>query len=285
MTVPVTAYSVRFSDSVRNVMNGRRGSISDSRFLIDNYGAGCYEVLIAGLEHPEPKIRAETVMLFSRLGITKPRERIEDMSVRDKDVVVGACIAYLKTMDTNDGRMPDLLYTVNHRDGTEFRAAMRTIGAIATEKDIPEIRKVYGQVQGEMREQTAAALSRIVDRDPDLERKRDFILSLPRYPDEGAYLAFLRKSIKYLDVRYRKNVEPRSEVSVKLHNDVAHAIITMQIRMYNEAQNMPIYSAEVRGSAEELSDLISWAADDLNSKRVVRPEDHISRTSRISDYQ
>ena len=76
-----------------------------------------------------------------------------------------------------------------------------------------------------------------------------------------------------------------SEVSVKLHNDVAHAIITMQIRMYDESQNMPIYSAEIRESAERLSDLISWAADDLNSKRVVRPEDHISRTSRISDYQ
>ncbi len=285
MTVPVTAYSARFSDSVRNVLNGRRGSISDSRFLIDNYGAGCYDVLVAGLEHPEPKIRAETVMLFSRLGIVKPRETIEAMSVRDKDVVVGACLAYLKTLDTNEDRMPELLYTANHRDGTEFRTAMRTIGAIATEKDIPEIRKVYGQVQGEMREQTAAALARIVDRDPDLERKREFILSIPRYPDEGAYLAFLRKSIKYLDVRYRKNVEPRSEVSVKLHNDVAHAIITMQIRMYNEAQNMPIYSAEVRDSAEMLSDLIAWAADDLNSKRVIRPEDYISRTSRISDYQ
>jgi len=285
MTVPVIAYSARFNDSVRNVLNGRRGSISDSRFLIDNYGAGCYDVLVAGLVHPEPKIRAETVMLFSRLGIVKPRETIEAMSVRDKDVVVGACLAYLKTLDTNEDRMPELLYTANHRDGTEFRTAMRTIGAIATEKDIPEIRKVYGQVQGEMREQTAAALTRIVDRDPDLERKREFILSIPRYPDEGAYLAFLRKSIEYLDVRYRKNVEPRSEVSVKLHNDVAHAIITMQIRMYNEAQNMPIYSGEARDSAETLSDLIAWAADDLNSKRVVRPEDYISRTSRISDYR
>ena len=285
MTVPVPGYSARFTDAVRNVLNGRRGSISDSRFLIDNYGAGCYDVLVTGLEHTEPAIRAETVLLFSRLGITKPREIIEGMSIRDKDKVVGACIAYLKTIETNENRMPDLLYTVNHRTGTEFRTAMRTIGAIATEKDVPEIRRVYGQVGGEMREQTAAALNRIVDRDPDLERKREFILSLPRYPDEEAYLAFLKKSIDYLDVRYRKNVEPRSEVSVKMHNDVAHAIITMQIRMYDESQNMPIYSDELKREADRLSDLISWAADDLNSKHVHRPDMYVSRTSHISDYQ
>ena len=284
MTVPVSGYSARFTDSVRNVLNGRRGSISDSRFLIDNYGAGCYDILVAGLEHPEPSVRVETVMLFSRLSIVKPRDIIEGMSVRDNDLVVGACIAYLKTIETNEGRMPDLLYTANHRTGTEFRTAMRTIGSIATEKDIPEIRKVYGQVEGEMREQTAAALARIIDRDPDLERKREFIMSLPRYPDEASYLAFLRKSVDYLDVRYRKNVEPRSEVSVKLHNDVAHAIITMQIRMYDESQNMDIYSEEVRREADRLTGLISWAADDLNSKKVVRPDLYVSRTSRISDY-
>ncbi|MBO7409827.1 MAG: hypothetical protein J6T68_02715, partial [Candidatus Methanomethylophilaceae archaeon] len=136
----------------------------------------------------------------------------------------------------------------------------------------------------EMREQTAAALSRIVDRDPDLVRKREFIMSLPRYPDEGPYLAFLRKSIEYLDVRYRKNVEPRSEVSIKMHTDVAHAIITMQIRVYDEADNMGIYSREAKESTDRLYELIAWAADDLNSKRVVRPENQTTRTSRISDY-
>ena len=47
---------------------------------------------------------------------------------------------------------------------------------------------------------------------------------------------------------------------------------------------MDIYSEEVRREADRLTGLISWAADDLNSKKVVRPDLYVSRTSRISDY-
>ena len=284
MTVPVSNYALHFRESCDNVVKGRRGSISENRFYIDNYGPGCYEVLCTGLDHEEPSVRAETVLLFSRLCIPKPKERIEHMGMYDRDVVAGACVAYLKRMEANDERMPELLYTANHRDGQEFKYAMKTIGSIATEKYIPEIRRIYGQVEGVMRMQTADALNSIVDRDPDLERKRQFILSVPRYPDEYSYLAFLRKSIEYLDVRYRRNVEPKHEISVKMHTDVAHAIITMQIRMYDESQNMRIYSSEVRDLADRLSELIAWAADDLNAKKVLRTEAATTRTSRISDY-
>lgn len=284
MTVPVANYSLHFKESCSNVANGRRGSIAENRFYVDNYGPGCYDILCMGLDHESPYVRAETVLLFSRIGVPKPRDRIEQMGMNDRDVVAGACVAYLKRLEANEERMPELLYTVSHRDGQEFRMAMKTIGAIATEKHIPDIRRVYGQVEGVMRMQTAEALNQIVDRDPDLERKRQFILSVPRYPDEGSYLAFLKKSIEYLDVRYRKNVEPRSEVSIKMHTDVAHAIITMQIRMYDETDNMGIYSREAKESTDRLYELIAWAADDLNSKRVVRPENQTTRTSRISDY-
>ena len=271
MTVPASNYALRFREA--SSAKGADGNISDSRFFVDNYGPGCYDVLIGGLEHPDPRVRAETVLLFSRLGIRKPAERISAMAERDKDVVVGACIAYLKGIEDADGRIPELLYTVNHRTGPDFRTAMRTLGSIATEKDIPEIRRVYAQVDGDMHEQTREALSRIIDRDPDLEPKRMFVLSEPIYPDEDSYTRFLAKSIEYLDVRYRKNIEPRTEVKLTTYNNVVSAILTMQVRLYNETANLDCYSERVAEDTGILNGLIVWAAEDLRSKRIIRPSD------------
>ncbi len=283
MTVPLSNYSLRFREASASAASGRRGAISDSRFFVDNYGPGCYEVLLTGLEHADPRVRAETVLLFARLGITKPRDIITEMSYRDRDSVSGACVAYLKGLEASEERIPDLLYTANHRNGEEFRSAMRTLGEIATAKDIPEIRRIYGQVVGEMHEQTRAALARIVDRDPDLERKRMFVLSEPVYPDEDAYRAFLDKSIDYLDVRYREKIHPRREVKLRTYNNVVSAILTMQMRLYNEEPNSGCYGMDTRDSARLLNDLVFWAAEDLKSKRVVKPEGP-GRVPNIGDY-
>ena len=283
MTVPVSNYSLNFGKAASSVSAGNRGAVSDSRFLQDNYGPGCYEVLLAGLEHDDYRVRAETILLFSRLGIRKPRGIIEEMSYHDKDTVVGACIAYGSAIRDADERIPELLYTVNHRTGTEYRNAMKTLGSIASGEQIPEIRKVMGQTGGEMREQARAALSRIIDRDPDLEPKRMFVLSDPIPPNERAFRAFLAKSQDYLDVRYRERVAPRSEVKLKTYNDVVHGILTMQLRLYNERLNLTYYSEDIPAEADRLSELIAWAAEDLKGKRVIKPEG-LGRTSNIGDY-
>jgi hypothetical protein len=126
-----------------------------------------------------------------------------------------------------------------------------------------------GQVGGEMREQTRSALSRIVDRDPDLKGERRLILSDPVYPDEGAYRAFLDRSLEYLDGRYRENVLPRSEIRLKTYNNVNGAILKMRIRIYNERPNLVLYGPSCGSDTERLEDLMRWAADDLGSKQVV----------------
>ncbi len=269
MKVPASVYLRRYLEGVGLVASGRRGAISEDLFLLDNYGEGCYEVLEEGLSEGDPHVRMETVLLFARLRIAKARDIIEEMSHEETDLVAGACVAYLKGMDEAEERIPGLLYTVNHRSGDEFRTAMRTLGDIATAKDIPEIRKVMGQVGGEMREQTRSALSRIVDRDPDLEGERRLILSDPVYPDEGAYRAFLDRSLEYLDVRYRENVLPRSEIRLKTYNNVNGAILKMRIRIYNERPNLVLYGPSCGSDTERLEDLMRWAADDLGSKQVV----------------
>ncbi len=283
MTVPLSNYALRYREACASAVSGRRGAISDSRFFVDNYGQGCYDVLLEGLEHEDPRVRAETVLLFSRLGITKPRDIITEMSYNDRDSVSGACVAYLKGLEASEERIPELLYTANHRNGEEFRSAMRTLGGIASAKDIPEIRRIYGQVDGEMHEQTRAALSRIVDRDPDLERKRMFVLSEPVYPDEDAFVHFLDRFIEYLDVRYREKIHPRRDVKLRTYNNVVSAILTMQIRLYNEETNLNLYGRDTKDSARYLNDLIFWAAEDLKSKNVVKPEGP-GRVSNIGDY-
>lgn len=283
MRVPLKKFASRYGEAIEEVMSGNRGAISDSRFFLDNYGPGCYEVLLMGLEDEDPRVRAETVLLFSRLGVTKPRDRITEMSYRDRDNVSGACVAYLKGLEEAEGRIPELLYTANHRNGEEFREAMRTLGRIATAKDVPEIRRIMGQVNGEMHDQTRDALSRIIDRDPDLENKRMFILSDPVYPDEDAYRTFLAKSIEYLDIRYREKILPRREVKLRTYNNVVSAILSMQVRLYNEDANMKLYDRGLKADTARLNELVFWAADDLKAKRVVMPED-MGRVSGIRDY-
>lgn len=270
--VPASNYALRLKEAVGLLVMGRRGAVSETVFFLENYSAGCCEILEEYLAHPSPAVRAEIITLFSKLGVRKVAPKIKDMSYKDVDAVLGSCLAYEKSLEDADEKIPKLLYTANHDNGPEFRNAMKVLGRIATESEIPEIRKIYGQVEGEQRDIVRNALSKIVDRDPDLEIKRDFILSVPVYPNENSFGAFLDKSLDYLDVRYRESVFPRERVSAKLYNDVVHAIITMQIRLYNENANYGCYGLETLEKAEELEYLIEWAADDLKSKDVVRPQ-------------
>ena len=266
-------YSRRFDEAVASVLRGGKGQLSDSRFLIDNYGQGCYDIIVKGLEHPDERVRTETILLFSRLRIRKPAEIIDRMAMSDRDMVAGACVAYFKGFESDDEKIPELLYTVNHRDGAEFRTAMRTLGSIASEKDLPEIRRVYGQVTGEMKEETRLALLKIIDRDSDLESKRILIMSEPVFPDGDAYRAFMERSVEYLDVRYRKNVEPRTSVKLTTYNQVVAAILKIQTRIYNERDNLGYYDDGIREENDRLTELLIWAAEDLKTKRIVRPEE------------
>ena len=88
-----------------------------------------------------------------------------------------------------------------------------------------------------------------------------------------AYRAFMERSVEYLDVRYRKNVEPRTSVKLTTYNQVVAAILKIQTRIYNERDNLGYYDDDIREENDRLTELLIGAAEDLKTKRIVRPEE------------
>lgn len=278
-------YMSRFYGAVDSVCAGRRGSISDTRFFIDNYSPECYPVLESNLSNDNPDVRAETIRLLAHLGIAGPAERIAHMSMHDCDAVAMACAAYRKAVEPDLSAVGDYINALKFKEGREFIRAARMLEGLATEDSIPEIRRVYGRVQGDLREHVRDTLSRIVDRHPHLESRRDFILAPPVYPDQDSFRSYVGKATEYLDVRYREKVKPRSSISMKMHNDVVRAILNMQTRLYTESDNLEHYSEEAREESEYLEVLIAWASEDLSKKEVVVPEDGNGRVMGIREYR
>ena len=130
-------------------------------------------------------------------------------------------------------------------------------------------------------EQIASALSRIVTRHPSLEPKRRYIMSVPVFPDEAAFTAFADRAIDYLGVRYHESIEPRRRVTERTYNNVASSIRTMQVRLYNERENLRYYSREASDRFSYLEDLVVWAAEDLAGKEVVMDERKVGRLAGI----
>ncbi len=274
-------YLTRLNRRVQEAASGRKGAVSDDRFLINNYRPEFYQYLESQLSHESPQVRREVINLLRQVGETAARERIKRMRIEDTEYVMLACLGYLSAMDQADTAVPDLLDTLQHTRGNEFALAARRLGSIARPDDIPAIRKEYGRVDGEMREHVAVTLEKIISRYPQLEPQRRFIMSDPVFPDEKAFIAYAEKAIDYLGVKYHESIEPRKRVSERTYNNVAASIRKMQIRLYNERDNLRYYGQDAQDSFSYLEDLVIWAAEDLAGKEVVMEKPTVSRVSGI----
>lgn len=273
--MPITRleYLERFLDCCSLVKNGKSGAICDDRFLASYYERGYYSILREnGLEHGSSSVRCETILLLAKLHEPEAIKDIQELSVSDVGSVSDSCITFLSAMKEMDVVKSDLFFILDHKDGVIFRNAAMRMSKVATADDIPELRRIYGQVDGAMRNHMRSCLENVVDRYPELAGKRVFLLSVPVFPDEVAFDRFLDKSIVYLDIRYRDSVEPYPDISLKAYNNIVKAIRTMQIRIFNERDNLKFYTPSKTKRLSELESLILWAANDLSTKDVVNDD-------------
>ena len=270
MAATSVGYLERLLDGVDAVQAGRPGAISGDRWLSSNYEPDRLRLILPYLDYEDSRVRAECVLLLATVRERAARPKIESMRRCGDDRVEMACLGYFSALADADEAAETLLDTIEHVGGEEYSLAARRLAAVARTEDLPRVRRVYGQVGGRMREEAAAVLEAIISRDPSLEPTRDLILSVPVYPDESKFEAFLDSSTEYLDVRYRENVLPRRTVSQKTYANVASAVRRMRVRLYNEADNLRYYGPDKADRAAELSALVKWAAEDLSRKEVVR---------------
>ncbi|MDR2866844.1 MAG: hypothetical protein LBV13_05545 [Methanomassiliicoccaceae archaeon] len=268
MSVSRIEYLERFLDDADFVISGRRGAISEDRWLIINYHPSFYGAVSKHLMSSNERVRAETVMLFASVRERAALDAVREMRKTDKDVVRTACLGYLNALNESDSMMHDLFDVLEHKGGQEFRLAAAKTGSLGNSDDIPRIRKIYGQVTGDMRAQVRDAISAIIDRDPDMMRKKDLLLSVPVFPDERKFLSFLDNSINYLDIRYRDSIAPVKVISESTYNNVYGAIMKMRVRMFNEYDNLKHYEKRCTDGYNDLISLMEWASGDLSLKTV-----------------
>ncbi|NCA73885.1 MAG: HEAT repeat domain-containing protein [Gammaproteobacteria bacterium] len=263
-------YLERFLGGVDKIESGRPGGISGDRWLTVYYRPEYAPVLLRYLSYGNENVRAETVMLLTDVREPAAADAVRSMSVSDTGKVRGACIGYLNAVSDAGGRVPSLMDVLKHSRGEEFSKAASLMGSLGRKEDIDELRKIYGQVRGEMRKELFGALERIIGRYPDLGPKRDLFLSVPVPPDEDAYDRFITVSTEYLDKRYRENVSAQKKIDAKTANNVSAALAKMRTRIYNESDNLQHYGAEESERTSELTELIRWASEDLASKTVLQ---------------
>ncbi len=273
MSVSNVEYLERFLEDVDRVSEGSLGSITEDRWLINNYNLDRLQIILPYLKFRDPNVRAEVVTFLGDVRERSVRDTIIRMRDSEGDKVSMACIGYLTTIRDDDEAIPALIDIMRHDNGNEFFRAARRLAGIARTKDLADVRRIYGQVNGSMRDEVRTIMERIIDRDPSLESKRDLILSIPIYPDEASFETFLDSSIEYLDVRYRKSVLPNERIKSTTYNNIARAIRSMRIRLYNEADNLQFYGPDKEDRFDELSGLMRWANEDLARKKVMIVED------------
>ncbi len=264
------SYLERFLGGVDKVETGRPGSISDDRWLATYYRPEYAPVLLRYLSYANENVRAETLMLLTDVREPAAADTVRRMSVSDTEKVRGACIGYLNAVSDAEGRVPSLMDALKHSRGEEFSKAASLIGSFGRKEDIDELRRIYGQVRGDMRKELFTALERIIGRYPELGPKRDLLLSLPVSPNEDAYDRFVTVSEEYVDKRYRENVSSQKKIDAKTANNVSAALAKMRTRIYNESDNLQYYGAEESDRTYKLTELIRWASEDLALKTVVQ---------------
>ena len=187
MAVSRMEYLERFLADVDKVMSGRPGSISEDRWLVNYYDPAKLSLMQGYLSCDDERVREETVLLLSEVHERAVLDVVKDMRQKDCERVRLACIGYLSAVQSEDEQIDQLFEVLDHSSGSEFIKAASRIGSIARESDVPHMRRIYGQVGGEMRSAMKVALDRTVSRHLSLQSKRDLILSVPIYPDENAF--------------------------------------------------------------------------------------------------
>ena len=269
MAVSKVDYLERLLDGIDRISSGRPGGVSETRWLVNNYSGDMLEMTAKFLSSDDPQVRAEIVLLFSDVRERAVMDRIREMRKTDCEKVSMACLGYLTSMQEDDDLIPQLFDILDHRDGPEFRKAAQRMASVAREEDIPHLRRIYGQVHGEMRSDIKVVLDKVISRHQELVPKRDLLLSVPVYPDEDAFERFLDSARDYLDVRYRTNVFPQEKVSVGTFNNVARALNKFRTRLYNETDNLQYYGPDKADRLDELAELVRWANRDLGTKQVI----------------
>ena len=259
-------YLQRFLDHTDFVISGRRNAISEDRWLVGNYDPSFYSIVDKHLRNTDARVRADVINLLAAVKERRALTIIKEMRASDKEIVQIACLGYLKTIGESDTMIPELFDILEHRNGPEFSRAAARIAAVGRSEDVPRLRRTYGQVSGEMREEAKKALTAIIDRDPSLSANRRLLLTVPVFPDEERFLRFLDSSITYLDIRYRDSVAPSTTVSLKVYNNVYGSIMRMRERLFNEFDNLRYYGKECSRMYDELVHLMEWASQDLSGK-------------------
>lgn len=262
-------YLERFIECSRLVEDGKSGAIRDDKYLHSLYRREFYHILRdEGLDHRVSNVRAETILLLSDLKDPSALEEVSEMRYSDVSAVSDACITYMIALKDAERVREELFDILSHRDGIAFRNAAMRMAKIATSEDIPPLRRIYGQVDGTMRENIKDCLKSILSRYPELQGKARYILSVPVFPDEKAFDKFMDKSIVYLDIRYRDSIAPRDSISMRTYNNIANAIRTMQVRIYNERDNLQWYDPSKANVMKVLEDLLLWVSEDISTKNV-----------------
>lgn len=268
-------YLEHFLDCVDFVSSGRKGAISEDKFLVKYYNQSFYSVLQKHLKNTDSRVRIEVILLLTKLRERLAIGDIRELRAKDNENVASACLAYLSSVDEDDKYIPDLMDELKHKRGSDFMKAAAKMRSIGRKEDVPELRTIYGQTDGEMRVAVKDALEAIIDRNDDLRQKKDILMSVPVFPDDKAFMRFLDSTTVYLDIRYRDNVFPKDEISVGTYNNVASALKKIQIRLYNEKDNLKWYPPEAKEGYNEVSDLLIWAAEDIRHKKVLYQDTNI----------
>ncbi|MCL2786227.1 MAG: HEAT repeat domain-containing protein [Methanomassiliicoccaceae archaeon] len=268
MSVSRLGYLERFLGCVDMVMAGRRNAVSGDKWLVSNYEPSFYSVLSKHLRSPDPRVRADVVNLLAAVKERAALDIVRELRTNDKDAVRIACLGYLSALNENDTMIPDLFDILKHRNGDEFKRAAVRMSAVGRSEDVHRLRKIYGQVDGEMRDAVKETLNIIIGRDASLIERKELLLSVPVFPDERKFLSFLDSSITYLDIRYRDSVACKPHITQKTYSNVYGAIMKMRVRMFNEFDNLKHYGKDCGKMYDELIRLMEWASLDLSGKEA-----------------
>ncbi|MDR0791486.1 MAG: hypothetical protein LBE47_02990 [Methanomassiliicoccaceae archaeon] len=272
MSVSRIEYLERFLDCVEFVTSGKRNAISEDRWLVMNYDQSFYGFISKHLRNEDERVRAEVVTLFGHVRERAALDIVKSMRSSDRDRVRDACLNYLNSMNEADNLIPDIFDILEHKNGQEFERAAKRMSSAGRSEDVPRLRRTYGQVTGDMRDIIRGTLTSIIDRDTELRKKKELLLSVPVFPDEKKFNAFLDSSITYLDIRYRDSVSCKDIISERTYSNVYNALMTMRVRMFNEHDNLQHYGGSCTEMYNELIRLMEWTSEDLSGKTVSKDD-------------
>ena len=261
-------YLEHFLDSVEFVSSGKKGSISNDKWLMANYQSSFFTIVEKHLRNTDHRVRLETVILLTNVKERSAAPAIKEMRSSDNENVSNACLGYLKAMGEDDELIPQLIETLDLKRGQEFKKAAMRLASVGRREDIKDIRRIYGQVNGEMREDIKKALLAVIGRYDDLVSKKDLLLTVPVFPNEKNFINFLNSSEEYLDIRYRDKISIRKRISSDTYNNVVRGLKKIRIRMFNESDNLKDYPEELTKRYNDLVDILAWASEDLVKKEV-----------------